>query len=573
MDKSISRDELAIFDSYNTNNFARVKEIKIIPELSTFDNYDKLDNYNLEKKIFKPFSRGHISKTEILQLLENLDESLIASFVHNAKIHPIKSIEGDNTTIKAISDVFKRKNQSDLNILFFQASNNYETAFHEIERIIHDNESYKTKKINFGYLLSRYAYYKEESKSLKLLETVIKNLNPNTEIGTSYTEIPSIFEQLIYSENAQVSLETEKLLIDYLDKNPFSDTYYFNHSFKKISSDYSKNYLKSRIEKLQTDKEKQYFNANLLSHYTRLFGYRVFPYLKDNLTLQPDQIEVDTSYNAIKILDNSNEVVFHKNVEALVILVQGNKLTESEKQSVISFLNEIQLPKIGWYYWREYIEVIKAMYPTATLATYTANFRSSDLDKVQDHWDQRIYDVHEVDNYLLTLHSFGFSKHLHPKEKLSYILSNMGDNREVIIWKLLEKTGIALSYDSESGFYPPNYNSILSEYFNFCRNDIQDLKYEIAYEKVGSDKILVKLFLSDNSNTLEIEARDQGDWYDCNSIDAIFNLLLVNNKIQKRFINVRTGDQSRLLLYCEPEQAARIQHEFGLQLEYKIKQE
>lgn len=573
MGKNIHQQELIIYDTYYKNHYERVKEITSIPKTSTIDNYSKLDSYNIENKIFKPFSQGIISKTEILNILENLDENLIASFIRYAKISPLKSIKGDSLTIKSISDILKRKNQSNLDILYFKATNNYENAFPEIEKIIHENEFLKSSEINIGYLLSRYAYYKEESKSLKLLEIVVKNIEPNTEIGTSYSEIPSVFEQLIFSENSRIRIETEKLLIDYFYKNPFCDTYYFHNSLKRISTDHSKIYLKSRIENLLTDKEKKYFNSNLLIHYTRLFGYTSFPYLKENLTLKQEQIKFDTSYNEFRFIEYSNEVVFREHLEALVVLTQNNKLTESQEQTLISFLDEIQLTKIGSYYWREYFEIIKTFSPTVTLASIKDKFRSTDFEKVQDYWNKRIYNVNDIDDYLTALNSFGFSKHLNSKEKQEYILSNLGDKREVVIWDLLEKTGIAYSYDAESGFYPPNYNSILTDYLNFCKTDINELKYEISYEKLNSDKIKSKLFLSDNSKTLEIETNDNGDWYDYVAIDAIFNKFLMTKKINKRFINIITGDQSRLLLYCTTEQAVNIQNKFGLRIEYKIEQE
>ena len=573
MDKNIHQQELIIFDTYYKKHYERVKEITTIPKTPIIDNYSKLDNHNIENKIFKPFSQEIISKTEILNILENLDENLIASFAHYAKISPLKSIKGDTLTIKSISDILKRKNQSNLNILYFKATNNYENAFPEIEKIIYDHEFLNNSEINIGYLLSRYAYYKEESKSLKLLEIVVKNINHNTEIGTSYSEIPSVFEQLIFSENSRIRIETEKLLIDYFYKNPFCDTYYFHNSLKRISSDHSKIYLKSRIENIFTDKEKKYFNSNLLRHYTKLFGYTSFPYLKENLALIQEQIKFDTSYNEFRFLEYSNEVVFREHLEALVILAQNNKLTESQEQTIISFLDEIQLTKIGSYYWREYVEIIKAFYPTVTISSIKDKFRSTDFEKVQNYWNQRIYNVNDIDDYLTVLNSFGFSKHLNSKEKQKYILSNLEDKREVIIWDLLKKTKIAYSYDSESGFYPPNYNSILTEYLNFCKSDINKLKYEISYEKLNSDKTKSKLFLSDNSKKLEIETNDNGDWYDYVAIDAIYNKFLMTKKIKKRFISVITGDQSRLLLYCTTEQSLNIQNKFGLQIEYKIKQE
>ena len=289
------------------------------------------------------------------------------------------------------------------------------------------------------------------------------------------------------------------------------------------------------------------------------------------MSLISEQLEYIDSEN-YKIKEYSDEVRFRELLEGLHSLTKNNKLQENEKLEIINFLDKISLNYVGSYYWRNYVEIIQELNPNSKFLNFQKKFRKNQLNEIEEYWNRKIYSSNNIDSYLEKMNHIGlYKKQLSNQQKNDFIIDNLHDSREVIVWDLLERLEIAYHYDAESGFYPPSYEDILIKYLELCSEELSNYQFKIEKNKNEQEQINIVLYLFNNSQIFKIQTdENSGDWFDVSAINGLFNKVLEVNGKKQRFINIFTDDQTVLPIYCEPGQAELFSQNFGLRLEYKL---
>jgi hypothetical protein len=237
----------------------------------------------------------------------------------------------------------------------------------------------------------------------------------------------------------------------------------------------------------------------------------------------------------------------------------------------VAVLTMANLQNSKSYHWRQYIDILKAMYPerpyddfASLFANIASGYRYIDPN---EYWNRKSYSVDNLDTYLNYLAQLGFDTTKVTKtSRFLYLKKYRGYNNEVIFWGLFEMLGNSVHYDCETGMWPNAYDELVTQYMNVAP-ELNDYAVHFSYKKLSEDydtEYTVAIFNEENG--FITHRNDDSDWYHPNTVEKLLNTALKEKGVSKRFLQIATGDQTVLSVYCNPGQLKLFADKFGLPL-------
>ncbi len=195
----------------------------------------------------------------------------------------------------------------------------------------------------------------------------------------------------------------------------------------------------------------------------------------------------------------------------------------------------------------------------------------------------RITEGRTLETELQQLVNLGLLQQMPDKSMLDKLKEGWGDGIDSeLLWQLydtLEKTGIMLTFDSESDEIPPPYDNLIRRYAGISSGlfkpewvhqewDAEALsKVEdpvvMDPENIDIDEInaldqeetgvQVTVRFASNEKLYEIYPEDMGDWYDYPSVTEAINQALEDAGQKERFVDVMYDGQCAALIFGDPE--------------------
>jgi hypothetical protein len=553
--------------------------ISSISDVSNFRlNLNNLDHYNIDEKLFFPFQEGKLTTMEFLSVMDTLNSKLKRSLLFYLYRDFVPQLAGDDSSIDKILKFDKNENNSKYSF-FIKSTQQYSGFDKAIEDSLSHAEFYNKRHPKSGLLLSRYTATGNNEVTLKLLDSAIKYMPFNDKIDNPIGDFPSVFDYLYIYGDENTKKQTKILIYKYLKKaRPFARAYLNPLLSNEVSPEFKEviqaklNYLDTINDVEKKKKEEKNFQENYLKDYARNFGMESVAYIKPLLVVPNEFLKYkeDSEIN-YRITDYPTSLVIGYALSAIQELSTIETLSAKDKQFIVDLLVEAKLQNSDSYNWRYYVDILKLLYPKKEYSDFEHVFSTVDQSSrymgIDEYWNRRMYSSAELDYYLDYLNQVGFEiDSISPYDK--YEFSNFGNtSSQVILWRVLDLIGVSVHYDCETGFWPNPYDELILKYLKVCNADLPDFFPIYRYEKLNDNyDTKYTAVLTDGKKGYKVNPKDNGDWYDPSSIEAMLNQALSDLGIKKRFVQIATGDQTVLSIYCEPGQIKLFADKFGLDI-------
>ncbi|MEO1053990.1 MAG: hypothetical protein AAFX87_25355 [Bacteroidota bacterium] len=581
---SFFQKELAHFEAIKQDTSVKVEKINDVKGyLQTHFkkspsglNIENLDSYNMDLKLFTPFREGDISLSEFLGIIDTLKDGVKQSVSYHFAHHHFPQIKEHPELLEKVLAIDEelRKGRDGFRIRLMQDVEKYKDA---IEDSINNDAFYQKRYPQAGMLLSRIASLNDHKKTLTLLNTAIDKLPLGVPIRGG--DELNVFEYLTIYGNDSIKQVTKDLLFKYLEKVRFSSVSDYRALIRNEASEDFKAMVAVKKNSLDTIKDpetrlkqEERFQQYYLSHYTRTHGMAALAYVKPLLKIDEQYIrynEDDSIHYRVTKYSVSADV--ERALEALKTLAQYTSLDPSKKQEVMDVVKEADLLRAESYFWIGYMDIIKALYPDKSYNDFAALFeivpdRARRYSTPEAYWHKKIYDPNDLDVYLDYLNGLGIdTDHITAKDRFVFHKMYGTYDGEVMLWGVLGLAKISLNYDCETGQWPNPYDELMLQYLSLCKADLPDYAVKYKYEKLNDDyDTKYTAVLHNEKQGYVIHPGDFGDWYDPISVEAAFNQALRDQGTDKRFVQIDTGDQTVLTVYCNPGQLKLFANKFGL---------
>jgi hypothetical protein len=552
--------EMEHFESLNTATDVTVLKYddvkKALPEW--FPNnagdprFRNMDTYNFEKKIIQPYFTGKISSEQFLAILDTLNDELKRLIPYSFIKQHIQHLKQQPSILDKVLaiDRAQLKGENSFLIQCTQQQLGFQKALED--SIASDTFSSGKWYSNRSPYLSRYAAIGNNNATLALLIIAIDKMPAGEQLDSHEENYLNAFEYLMLNGGESIKKETRKLLFQYLTKGSMVAMGSVRGLLTGEISDELKTLSQLKragvdaltdvdLKKNQESSFKEYY----LKHYVRNLGTAALPYLEGLLTGKED---VDRYYA----------------FPALREVAQYCKLTDSDKKTIVDLMENVNQLKPGRYL-NQCVDIVKILYPEKTLTDVTPLF-SDPNGELEQYWNQPTYDVKNLDQYYGFLKAIGLDvKDLSGKDRYLFLKEYQGYNSEWLVFGLLNHVGKTLSYDCETGMWPNPYDELLQDYLDACSADLKNYYALYQYQKLNEDlDTKYTTLITDGSTGYLTNPRDAGDWYDPISVEALVNRALKDKGIDKRFMQLNTGDQTVFSVYCTPGQLKLLADKFGL---------
>jgi hypothetical protein len=552
--------EMERFESLNTATDVTVSKYddvkKALPEWFTNNasdpRFQNIDTYNFEEKIIQPYFTGKISPEQFLSIIDTLNDELRRSIPYSFTKQYIPHLKQQPSILDKVLaiDRAQLKGENSFLIQCTQQQPGFQKALED--SIASDTFSSGKRYSNRGPYLSRYAAIGNNKATLALLTIAIDKMPAEGRLDSYKGNYLNAFEYLMLNGDDSIKKETRKLLFQYLTKGSMeamgpvrglltgeiSDELKTLSQLKRAGIDALTD---ADLKKNQESPFKEYY----LKHYVRNLGAAALPYLEGLLTGKED----GDRYYAFP---------------ALREVAQYCKLTDSDKKSIVALMENVNQLKPGRYL-NQCVDIVKILYPEKKLTDVTPLF-SDPNGELEQYWNRPTFDVKNLDQYHDFLKAIGLDvKDLSGKDRYLFLKEHQGYNSEWLIFGLLNQVGKTLSYDCETGMWPNPYDELLQDYLDACSADLKNYYALYHYEKLNEDlDTKYTTLITDGSTGYLTNPRDAGDWYDPISVEALVNRALKDKGIDKRFMQLNTGDQTVFSVYCTPGQLKLLADKFGL---------
>lgn len=541
-------------------------------------NLNNLDHYNIDDKLFFPFKEGKLTTKEFLSVMDTINSELKRSLLFYLYRDFVPQLAGDDYSIDRILKIDKNENKSEYSF-FIKSTQQYSGFAKAIEDSLSHAEFYNKRHPKSGLLLSRYAVTGNNEVTLQLLDSAIKYMPFNDKIDNPIGDFPSAFDYLYIYGDENIKKQTKILVYKYLKKaRPFARAYLNPLLSSEVSSEFKEvvqaklNYLDTIIDVKKKKKEEKNFQENYLKDYARNFGMESVPYIKQLLVVPNEffKYKEDSEIN-YRITDYPTSLVIGYALSAIVELSTIEKLSTKDKQFIVDLLKDAKLQNSDSYNWRYYVDILKNLYPKKEYSDFEHVFLTVDQSSrymgIDEYWNRRMYSSTELDYYLNFLKQVGFEiDSISEYDKFEF--SNFGNtSSQVILWRVLDLIDVSVHYDCETGVWPNPYDELILQYLKVCNDDLPDFFPIYKYEKLNDNyDTKYTAILTNGKKGYKVNPKDHGDWYDPSSIEAMLNQAFKDLGIKKRFVQIATGDQTVLSIYCEPGQLKLFADKFGLDI-------
>lgn len=137
--------------------------------------------------------------------------------------------------------------------------------------------------------------------------------------------------------------------------------------------------------------------------------------------------------------------------------------------------------------------------------------------------------------------------------------------KKKIVKDLLEKMGVIIRFDAETGFVPLPYDDLNELLHSSSRQDIHELQFatQASVFDPENQSFEYKIFYVYKNMTFLFEEISSSDYYS-NSFVPAFNKILSACGIQKQFLEQKTSDQTYCFYYMEPKQLEDLNQRYKL---------
>lgn len=132
-----------------------------------------------------------------------------------------------------------------------------------------------------------------------------------------------------------------------------------------------------------------------------------------------------------------------------------------------------------------------------------------------------------------------------------------------IIYDLLGKNNVLVSFDTEADEVPVPYDSLLYNFAGHSGGVLKDVLVWMDAEELPDDHIGYAVTVVSGDKAFVIRPEELEDWYDVALVDALIEKLLAE-KGTKRFVPVNTGDQSAFYIFGEPAKVKQVLDKYHL---------
>ena len=401
----------------------------------------------------------------------------------------------------------------------------------------------------------------------------------NERISYSIGEFPRVFEYLYAYGDEETKRQTKLLAYKYLKKarmfaRPSLEPLLSN----EISSELKEviqtkmNFLDTIVDVEKKKDEERSFQENYLNDYARNFGMASLAYIKPLLIVPKEFIKYkENSETQYRITDYPTILLADRALHAIKELSINVKLSAKDKQSILDLLIAANLQNSDTYHWRYYADILKNLYPEKKFSDFKYLFPDEDkyygYTKFEEYWNRQRQTSSDLDQYLDYLKQIGFeTDNISLYDRFNFSAFEDASKQTALVY-VLSLLNVSVFYDCETGVWPNPYDELILQYLRACRNDLPEFFPIYEYEKSNDDyKTKYAAVLTNGKTGYKVNPKDYGDWYDPSAIEALLNQALRDSGIQKRFIQIPTGDQSVLSIYCEPGQLKLFADKFGLKI-------
>ena len=592
-ENSISDNQLRIFFDSELEKFsslksdqeiqvARIKDINNYLSKSTKPNsaqinLQNLNWYNIEQKLLLPFKQGKISTDQFLIVIDTLNRKLAEYIPLYFQKYRYDQFKSNDTLLNKVIDLSKNYNQT--KDFLIRATQRPIIFKQEIIDSIRSREFYNSRHPEVDILLSRFTEVGEDNEILALLEHSINNLPEETRLRWNPAgDGTNVFDHLLNNGNNETRSATLLLLYSFLDKAATSAALQFHHTLSQEFSEEIKNLMETKLDKQKNisspeelRKEENQFFQNYLSPYAKNHRTSSLPLIEAAMILDASKLSFEENGTNFKISDYQDEVIVRNGISALISLSQLQDLTQTEKEKIYNSFLKSNLLKAKGYYWRDAIKLIQNLYPNSKYEDYQNIFsevpESSKYTSIEGYWNRNKYSVSELHSYLSFFDSINIdTSQIEKKKYHEFDRRYRNDDRETVIWGVMDLLGISINYDCETGVWPNPYDELINQYLNVS-NELEGFYPVNEYEKINDTfETRYTTIVYNGSYGYLSNPKDNGDWYDPNTVEKMLNLTLEEVGSNKRFIQLNSGDQTVLSIYAEPGQVKKIVERFDMKL-------
>lgn len=584
-EREFFENELQRFDSLKQDTTIQVKRIeKIGKHFSNSSkngksqiNLENLNWNNIEQKLLLPLKNGTIRAGQFIGIIDTLNNKLaeyIPLYFQKYRFEELVTNDELFNKVIKLSEKYSRAKG-----YLIRATQRTEKSKQEIIDSIRSKQFYISRHPEVHVLLSRHAELGNEMETLELLELAIDNLNEGSRLRWSPAgDATNVFEQLLNNNNIETKANTLRLVYKFLDKSATSAALQFYHVLSQQISDDIKKLMSSKLEKQnqlsasdELRKEQKDFFECYLSLYANNYRTNAIPLIEKAMILDRSKLRFEANGINYKIRDYEDEVIVGYGVRALLSMSQLDNLSVTEKGEIYTSFIKSNLLKSKGYFWRDGVRLIENLYPGSKYENYEEVFfdvpKSRRYNSIESYWNRNRYSTSALKNYLDFFDSIKVDTSKIDKqevERFKNIYNN--DDRETVIWGVLDLLGISVNYDCETGVWPNPYEELINQYLNISE-ELEGFNAQFKYEKVEDGfKIRYTCAIHNGTYGYLSNPKDYGDWYDPNTIERMLNLALAEVGSKKRFIQLNTGDQTVLSVYAEPGQVKKISDRFDIKL-------
>lgn len=589
--KELSEDEIDDFFEKELAHFESLQEdtsvvIGEIDDVSRFQTPGKksplvlqnLDLYNISDKLLAPFKVGRISVADFSQILDTLSDNVKKYIPYHFQTDYYPQLKGNENLLNKIVAIDARLDNGQYGF-FIKATQQAPGFAKMIEDSLRSEALYRKKHPHSGFLLSRYAVTGNNKITLELLKIAIDRMEPNRSIDSPLGDNLNVFEYLMLNGDDATKTKTKELLFEYLGKARMGA---IDNAEVLLSTEVSpelRKLVEDKFKSLDTISDSQLrkeaeenFQGTYLKHYARNLGMSSLKYIQSLLILSPQQIsygEDDPTH--FKISDSKADYTTEYALSALEQMVKYNELSDSEKKTVLAVLTMANLQNSKSYKWRQYISILKAMYPERPYEDFASLFSNIAsgyrYQEPGEYWNRKLYSADNLGTYLNYMAQLGFdTTRVTKNSRFLFLKEYKGYDNEVIFWGLFEMLGNSVHYDCETGVWPNPYDELMAQYLNVAP-ELSDYAVHFSYKKLDEDyntEYTVAIF--NDKNGFITHRNDDSDWYHPNTVEKLLNTALKEKGVSKRFIQIATGDQTVLSVYCNPGQLKLFADKFGVPL-------
>ena len=511
----------------------------------------------LEAELIIPYCDGRLPWQQLAKKIDKLDDDtkqLIPFYF--SKIH-CPRLKRDKTFLQRILALDQRVNHGEYEFLI--GCTQQLDGFQKItEDYLADDQTYLDKfRQPIGLLLSRHAAAGDHSRTLALLDVVVRKLPAGQVIDLPGENYLDAFEYLILNGDEKIRTQTKKLLFQYLGKADFQAAKNEHALIAREISDDFKKVIGANLNSVNAITDPEYRKPGILSfenfyllHYARNYGMASISFI----TNMVNEKIPNTSWRYQALL-------------AIKELITYNKLSEQDKLVIQTLLRNPDILGTGHNAWALHVEIFKLLYPDKPFSE-ASKLLPGDAQLLEAQWNKRKYSVYDLDTYLGYLHAAGFdTQKITALDRFLFVKEYEYLDTDALLWAVLDMTTPVVQYDGRGTQWPNPYDELTEKYLSACRNDLKN--YYALYrpgESVKGKATKYTAMITNGTKAYLVEPEHPRDCYDPITIEAMLNTALREHGQPKRFVKVNTPDHTVVSVYCKPDQLKLFADQSGLSL-------